>query len=71
MDIPLFIIFLALFLSGCALVVFTVLIVSIRTEDRRMSMARAPRTPIEGMSRRLLGTHAHRCSDPALCDVRR
>lgn len=63
MDVPLFIVFLALVLTGAVLVAFVMLTVSIRAEDRRMSMAHPPRTHAEAATRRLLGVHArHRRS---------
>lgn len=63
MDIGLFVVFLALAMSVATLVLFVVLVAVIRSEDRRHA-------PTGALSRRLLGTYAHRCP-PATCAGRR
>jgi hypothetical protein len=62
-DLPLFIVFLALVLFGGVLVLFTALTISIRAQDRRMNLTTVPRSSVDGMTRRLLGAHAHPCHD--------
>ncbi|MEV4061772.1 hypothetical protein [Nonomuraea dietziae] len=68
MNIPLFIVYLALFLTAGVLLLFAVLIIGIRAEDRRMNMTAPPRTLIETLTRYLLGAHVQRCpeNDPEL-----
>ncbi|MGW6496805.1 hypothetical protein [Nonomuraea angiospora] len=63
MDFGLFVVFLGLALSIGTLTLFAVLVTVIRAEDRRHA-------PTGTLSRRLLGTHAHRCP-PAACPGRR
>ncbi|MER6828963.1 hypothetical protein ABT352_23490 [Streptosporangium sp. NPDC000563] len=63
MDIPLFIVFFALFLAGAVLVTYLLLIVGIRAEDRRMNITAPPRTLIEALTRRLLGVRVRHDSD--------
>ncbi|MGP3919973.1 hypothetical protein [Nonomuraea sp. 10N515B] len=58
MDFGLFIVFLALVLGAATLVLFVVLVVAIRAEDRRHALTGT-------LSRRLLGTHDHRSRQTA------
>lgn len=73
MDIPLFVLSLALFLAGAVLVTYLLLIVGIRAEDRRMNITAPPRTLIEAVTRRLLGVRVRHHSDtePHPHDARR
>ncbi|GAA1259884.1 hypothetical protein GCM10009677_08710 [Sphaerisporangium rubeum] len=41
-------------------VVFLAMAVSIRRQDRHMSLSGTPRTPIDGATRRLVGVHVRR-----------
>lgn len=59
MTVPLLIIVAGLFLLIAALGLFTLLVLAIRREDSRGSLAHTPDRPDELLARRLLGTHAH------------
>ncbi|MGW4476576.1 hypothetical protein ACWENQ_43540 [Nonomuraea sp. NPDC004354] len=71
MDVTLFVVIVAVLLTACLLAVFITLIISIRAEDRRMSLADPPRTSAEAISRRLLGAHTHHCPEADAYDERR
>ncbi|MET7459616.1 hypothetical protein [Nonomuraea sp. NPDC005501] len=58
MDIGLFVVFLALALSATMLVLFVVLVISIKREDKR-HLPNTAASPMGAMSRRVLGTYAH------------
>ena len=56
------IVIVAAFLSGAVLGVLALLIVGIRRSDRARHLADSPRTPVEAVTRRVLGvgTRSHR-----------
>jgi hypothetical protein len=58
MDIALFVVFLALALSVATLVLFVVLVVAIKREDKG-HLPNTAASPMGAMSRRVLGTYAH------------
>ncbi|MEV2268718.1 hypothetical protein [Nonomuraea africana] len=71
MDLPLFVIGAALVLVVAALVLFVILVVSIRSEDRRRTLD-APPGYAGIMTRRVLSAYAHNCSASApSCSGRR
>jgi hypothetical protein len=69
--VPLFVVILAVLLAACLLTTFLLLIISIRAEDRRMSLGNPPRTPAQALFRRLLGAYAHHCHEADSHDERR
>ncbi|MEU4695533.1 hypothetical protein [Nonomuraea dietziae] len=70
MDIPLFVIATALVLVVAALMLFVIVVVSIRSEDRLRTLD-APPGYAGIMTRRVLGAYAHNCSASAPCSGRR
>lgn len=71
MDIPLFIVLMALALAATVLVLFVVLVVAIRSQDRRRTFDGTP-SNAEHLTRRLLGTYAHHCQHTtSTCSGRR
>ncbi|MEV0586733.1 hypothetical protein [Nonomuraea sp. NPDC050310] len=63
MNIPLLIVLLALVMAAATLLLFTVLVISIRREDSRRHLDPAPTRMDEQLTRLLLGTHTHHDHD--------
>ncbi|WP_214414819.1 hypothetical protein [Sphaerisporangium fuscum] len=57
------IVVLALLLAAVVLVMFIALTVSIRRQDRRMSLSGPPRTSMDSTTRRLVGVHVRNHDD--------
>ncbi|MFI6540270.1 hypothetical protein ACIBHY_47970 [Nonomuraea sp. NPDC050547] len=71
MDIAALIVVAALVLAAAALALFALMVISIRSDDRRLLNGTVP-THADGMTRRLIVAYAHRCHDtPAVCPERR
>lgn len=65
MDIALLALCLALLLAVGAVVLFVLVVVGIRSDDRRMNLVRRPRTCVERVARRVLGMHVASRPDDA------
>ncbi|MFB9895868.1 hypothetical protein [Planobispora takensis] len=73
MNVPLFVVYLAVFLAAGVLLLFLTLTIGIRAEDRRTDLTAPPRTLVQALTRHLLGAHVQRSPDaePEPHDVRR
>lgn len=71
MDVAALIVVAALVLAAAVLALFALMVISIRSDDRRRLNATVP-SHADVMTRRLIVAYAHHCHDaPAVCPERR